>query len=246
MVYQGSKDRISKFIVPIIQKYIDSFHIKNYYEPFVGGANVIDKIRCDNKTGSDCNKYLISLLKYIQADTQISIAPEDCPFEHYSDVRNSYNKKDNKFSDEYISLIGYCASYGGRFFDGGFGRDKSGKRNIYKERLLNLQEQAVNLQGINFECKDFKSINPNEYDNYLFYLDPPYKGTKSYSNQNIDYDYFWDWCRALSRNNIVIISEYVMPSDFKCIWSKERKVMQKSNRILADKTVEKLFIIGED
>ena len=49
MVYQGSKDRISKFIVPIIQKYIDSFHIKNYYEPFVGGANVIDKIRCDNK-----------------------------------------------------------------------------------------------------------------------------------------------------------------------------------------------------
>lgn len=43
MVYQGSKDRIAKFIVPIIQNYINAYHIKNYYEPFVGGANVIDR-----------------------------------------------------------------------------------------------------------------------------------------------------------------------------------------------------------
>lgn len=28
MVYQGSKDRIAKFIVPIIQNYINAYHIK--------------------------------------------------------------------------------------------------------------------------------------------------------------------------------------------------------------------------
>ena len=246
MVYQGSKDRISKFIVPIIQKYIDDYCIKNYYEPFVGGANIIDKIICDNKFGSDNNEYLIKLLKYIQSDTQISIAPEDCSFDHYVEVRNTYNKNDNKFSDEYVALIGYCASYGGRFFDGGYGRDKTGKRNIYKERVLNLKEQAVNLKDINFNYKNYTSINPNDYFECLFYLDPPYKGTKMYSKQNIDYDQFYDWCRALSKNNIVIISEYDMPSDFKCIWSKERKVMQKSDRVSADKAVEKLFIKGED
>ena len=112
--------------------------------------------------------------------------------EHYAEVRNTYNKKDNKFSDEYIALIGYCASYGGRFFDGGYGRDKTGKRNIYKERVLNLKEQAVNLKDISFDCKNYTSINPNDYFECLFYLDPPYKGTKIYSKQNIDYDHFYD------------------------------------------------------
>lgn len=34
--YVGSKNRISKYIVPIIQKYIDDNNIKAYYEPFAG------------------------------------------------------------------------------------------------------------------------------------------------------------------------------------------------------------------
>lgn len=245
MVYQGSKSRLSKHIVPVIQHYIDAYGIKNYYEPFVGGANVIDKVMCENRTGSDCNGYLIRLLRYIQTDVKISIAPEDCTYEHYADVRDSYNKKDGRFSDEYIALIGYCSSYGGRFFDGGYGRDKTGRRNIYKERVKNLREQTINLQGISFECEDYTSINPDDYEGYLFYLDPPYKSTKAYSVQSIDYDYFYDWCRALSRKNIVLISEYAMPSDFKCIWSKERKVMQKSDRKASDRAVEKLFIARE-
>lgn len=46
--YMGSKSRMAKEIVPIIQSYIDSNTINNYYEPFVGGANVIDKILFDS------------------------------------------------------------------------------------------------------------------------------------------------------------------------------------------------------
>lgn len=42
--YMGSKSRIAKYIVPIIQKYIDENNIEKYVEPFVVGANVIDKI----------------------------------------------------------------------------------------------------------------------------------------------------------------------------------------------------------
>ena len=37
MKYVGSKNRIAKDIVPIIQKYIDENNITEYYEPFVGG-----------------------------------------------------------------------------------------------------------------------------------------------------------------------------------------------------------------
>ena len=43
MRYEGSKNRISKELVPVIQSFI-SDNCKGYIEPFVGGANVIDKI----------------------------------------------------------------------------------------------------------------------------------------------------------------------------------------------------------
>lgn len=39
MIYMGSKSRIAKEIVPIIQSYIDNNNnIHNYLEPFCGGA----------------------------------------------------------------------------------------------------------------------------------------------------------------------------------------------------------------
>lgn len=244
MIFQGSKSRIAKDIVPIIQKYIDDYGIDCYSEPFVGGANIIDKIICRNKYGSDINEYLIKLLQYAQNHPDLPIAPEDCSFEHYADVRSSYNKHDGRYSDEYIALIGYAASYAGRFFDGGYGRDKTGKRNIYKERIANFKEQTPNLKDIEFDCFDYTEMVPCRFSGELFYLDPPYRDTKQYAKQNIDYDYFYDWCRQLAKDNIVIISEYWMPDDFKCIWTKERKVMQKSDRVTADIATEKLFIKG--
>lgn len=88
------------------------------------------------------------------------------------------------------------------------------------------------------DYNSFKDIK-----NCLLYLDPPYKGTKQYAKNQIDYDEFYDFCRQLSQNNVVLISEYEMPNDFKCIWEKERKVMQKSDRIKAMRSTERLFIL---
>lgn len=105
MVYQGSKNRISKFLVPIIQKYIDDNNIKTYIEPMVGGANIIDKIVCENKVGGDINSELIALLQYIQTDNEISIAPEMCTFEHYTDVRENRRLHTNKYSMKYTALM---------------------------------------------------------------------------------------------------------------------------------------------
>lgn len=66
MKYMGSKSRIAKYIVPILQECIDSNNVTTYIEPFVGGANIIDKIRCQERIGSDINPYLIALLKRVQ------------------------------------------------------------------------------------------------------------------------------------------------------------------------------------
>ena len=51
----------------------------------------------------------------------------------------------------------------------------------------------------------------------------------------------------MSKDNVVLISEYNMPSDFECIWSKETLANFDSNRTKEDnedknKRVEKLFI----
>ena len=45
MIYMGSKNRLSKELVPIIQKYIDNMdNCKGFLVPFCGGANIEDKI----------------------------------------------------------------------------------------------------------------------------------------------------------------------------------------------------------
>ena len=137
MVYQGSKERIAKYILPYIQTCIDDNSLVCYIEPFVGGANVIDKVNADLRVGIDNNRYLVNLLSYMSLNPTIPAAPVDCDFEYYKKIREAYNKQDFTVSNVDKAIVGFFASYGGRFFDGGFARDKAGKRNIYKERLAN-------------------------------------------------------------------------------------------------------------
>ena len=59
MKYMGSKNRYAKEIIPIILENRKSLD-QAYVEPFVGGANIIDKIEGVRIAG-DKNRYLISL-----------------------------------------------------------------------------------------------------------------------------------------------------------------------------------------
>lgn len=242
MKYMGSKSRIAKYIVPIIQSYIDNNNIKKYYEPFLGGANVIDKIKCNQKYGSDKNKYLIALMRYVQSGGKLY---EDVPKELYDKVRNAYNNGTDEFEDWEIGNIGFLASYNGRWFDGGYAKPgyektKNGLRyrDYYQEAKRNLLKQAVDLQGIKFNCCDYIDCAPK---GCVVYCDPPYQGTKQYANATaFDYDLFWDTMRKWSRNNIVLISEENAPSDFECIWEQEVSRSIKAND--KSKSTEKLFI----
>lgn len=108
----GSKSRIAKYIVPIIQKYVNENDIAMYIEPFVGGANIIDKIKCDIRIGIDINPYLTALLKRVQNGESLY---EEVSKELYDNVRASYNNKDNKYADWEYGNVGFLASYNGRF-----------------------------------------------------------------------------------------------------------------------------------
>ena len=249
MKYMGSKSRIAKYIVPIIQKYIDDASWKYYLEPFVGGANVIDKITCNTKIGSDKNKYLIALLQRVQANEPLYDA---VPKELYDAARTAFNNNDDtKFSDWEIGNIGFLASYNGRWFDGGYAKSgyektKTGERfrNYYREAKDNLLKQAPNLKGIKFSCKDYRYYNEVNLKDFVIYVDPPYQNTKQYANAtSFNYEEFWQTIRDWSKNNIVLISEQNAPEDFKCIWEQEVSRSIKAND--KSRSTEKLFIYNK-
>lgn len=245
MKYMGSKRKIAKSIVPIIQKEIDEHNITTYIEPFCGGCSIIEKISCKNRIASDANNYLIELLKNAE---RVSTLPDQITREHYAEVKKCYEEKGIDFSDWYIGAIGFLASYNGRFFDGGYAggivhTSIGATRNYYEEAKRNLLNQAQKLKGIQFNGADYTRYTDRE--NCVFYLDPPYQNTQTYQNaRQFDYDKFWRWAEYISRKNIVLISEKQAPAQFDCIWQQE--VSRTLNQKKTVQVTEKLFRLHQN
>lgn len=196
---------------------------------------MIDKIKCENRIGNDIHKELIAMFKEIQNGWEIPLHISE---EEYNKVRN--NKKDYPYY--YVGLIGFNATFGSKYFGGyarGFKADKVTPRDIPNEALRNLSEQIPNIQNIKFLCGDYRNNEYINLRNAVIYCDPPYQGTTKYATDLFDYDVFWDWCRKMSKENWLFVSEYNAPDDFECIWCKKvttsLKVHEHENR------VEKLF-----
>lgn len=237
MKYVGSKNRISKQIAPVIQSYIDGMGDKcnGYWEPFVGGANMIDKIKCEHKYGTDKHKYLIALLRHVQQTV------DDLPNTITEDEYKAVYANSIIYPNWYVGLVGFCASYNGKWF-GGYAngvKTKTGTiRNYTDEAIRNLKKQAPNLKGIEFYYSNYL----DQYtDGMVIYCDPPYRDTTKYATGGFDYDKFYAWCKEMSKTNIVLVSEYWMPENgFECIWSGELKcTLDKNSR--SDK-VKKLYL----
>ena len=230
MVYMGSKNRIAKELIPIITK--DLKPNQWYVEPFVGGANMIDKIEHPYKLGADNNKYLIALLEAVQNGQEL---PEHITKDEYIAVKTN---KDN-YPDWYVGFVGFVSSFRAKFFGGysGYCTTKTGiQRNYIKERINNILKQ--NLDGIKLVCSSYDVLDIPA--NSIIYCDPPYNDTTKYKD-SFDSDAFWQWCRDKAKEgHTVYVSEYNAPEDFKCIWEKQIN----SNLGGTSKTAtEKLFTI---
>lgn len=240
MKYMGSKSRIAKYIVPIIQKCIDENYITTYIEPFAGGLNIIDKIQCKERYAYDINKYLISLWIHLQNGGKLL---DEVTRELYNEVRANYIN--GKYEDWYVGNIGFLASYNGRWFDGGYAQSGYEKtkygmkyRDYYKESSNNILNQLDKISDIKLQVMDYKNLNPH---GAVIYCDPPYQGVKQYKNSiSFNHEEFWDIIRKWSENNFVFVSELDAPEDFNCIWNQEitRSIDAKNKR----KAVEKLFV----
>lgn len=233
--YIGSKNKLAKELIPIIQSYITE-NTTVYVEPFVGGCNVIDKINHINKIGCDNNKYLIALLQHMIKNNPV---PEFITKDEYLNVKNNINN----FDDWYVGLVGFCATYNSGWFRryGAYANTKTGFRNYYDESVRNIKKQSINLKNVELYTKDFRDNYYTTLKNCVIYCDIPYKTEYEMYEEPFPYEEFYSWCENMSKNNVVLISEYDMPSDrFECIWSKrhETSLDNKDNK----KTrIEKLF-----
>lgn len=232
--YVGSKARIAKDIVPIIQKCIDDNGIELYVEPFVGGGgNTLSEVKCKSRFAYDKNFYLIDFWKALQSGWQIQDEPMSK--ELYDDI---HQNKD-KYPGHIVALAGFCATYNAKWFGGyaGIVHTKAGTvRNYYAEAVRNVIKQVPVIQDVKFVCSDYRDIQVPKGG--FIYCDPPYNGTTGYQD-SINYNHYWNWVRNISKDNYVVCSEYEAPDDFECIWSKDlTTTLDNASR---SKSTERLF-----
>lgn len=230
MKYMGSKNRIAKYLLPIILK--DRKPDQWYVEPFVGGANMIDKVE-GRRIGADSNHYLMAFLKALQLGFE---APRNIDLQLYNHV----NSNKSIYKDEIVGCIGFCFTYSAKWFGGFIGNSKDvvcvGRDRI-GESYRAIEKARLQVSGIElFSCRYWELEIPEES---IIYCDPPYANTTKYKD-DFDHVVFWQWCRDMSdKGHQVFISEYNAPDDFECLWQKE--IQSGLNTNTAKKGIEKLF-----
>jgi len=218
MKYMGSKNRIAKHLLPIILK--NRPYYQWYVEPFVGGANMIDKVG-GNRIGGEYNKYIVSMWNALIHGW----IPYILTIEMYVDIR------DNKgnYPDNVVGWAGIACSYSGKWFGGFAGKvkTKAGIRDYQAEAHKNVMAQIDNLKGVIFLSGSYEKIEIPPKS--IIYCDPPYAGTTKYKD-NFNHYNFWKWCRDMAfKQHKVFISEYTAPPDFTCLWSQEVKSSLSAN-----------------
>ena len=192
MIYQGSKSRLAKYIVPIINSYTKN---KMFIDACCGGCNIIAnpkyKIIAQKKIAYDNNKYLSE--------------------QEYNNVKNN---KDS-YDDWYVGYVGFLASFGAGFFNG-YARDNTRNRTLGAYRGICKQD----FTDITIKQQDLFDLSAK---NAVIYIDPPYKNTKKYKVE-FGYQRFWDKSKELAENNIVLVSEQIIPNDVEILMTKEIKM----------------------
>lgn len=242
MKYMGSKRKIVDDILPIM---LDNEH-DTFVDMFCGGCHVIEKVPATyRRIANDKNRYLIAMWKSLTEGKRFC---RRIPRELYNDVRDCYNGKNDRYQDDMIGWVGFMGSFNGRFFDGGYSghhvvrKSNQDARDLIDENIRNTERQIEPLGGVEFHAGDYQDlpIPPNS----IIYCDIPYKGVKQYGRgcRNFDYERFYIWCMEMKlRGHKVYVSEYDMPKEFTCLWSKQ--VTNSMNQTVTKRPIEKLFTI---
>ena len=232
MKYMGSKNRIAKHILPIMLVEAERNGITKWVEPFVGGANMIDKVPDTFvREGNDLNPHTIAALTAIR--DMVDMLPDSFSAEQ----RKFYREQPASPLTSWACIV---TSFGADLM-GGYAREKGSDESTfcgYGKR--NAQKQSPLLQTVKLGVASYLDLNIQDS---LIYCDPPYQGTTGYKTGVFNHEQFFQWCRDMrAKGNVVFVSEYNAPDDFECVWQGEIKTNFSSTRKAAThKAVEKLF-----
>ena len=207
-----------------------------WVEPFVGGANMIDKVT-GNRIGADFNQYIATMWKSLASGW----APPVITKEEYNNIKS----KKESYPEDLVGWVGVACSYSGKWLGGFAGKvnTKQGTRDYQKEAFINLEKQRPDILGVEFKHASYDELEIPAKS--IIYCDPPYEGTTGYKDK-FNHAEFWQWCRDKSKEgHTVFISEYNAPDDFECIWQQEVKSSLSANGMSGGnkKSIEKLFTI---
>jgi DNA adenine methylase len=236
MRYQGGKHRTAKELIPIITKNRRPDQV--YVEPFCGGLNTVIQVS-NPRIANDFHSDLIAMYKKLQ---QGWVPPMYINEDEYRHIE--------KFGEPHLKgFVGHAFSFGAKYF-GTFARGIRGRKENWKghyesitlrgkESWGGVMKMVPLIEGVAFHNVSYEQLRIPPRS--LIYCDPPYKGTVGYGN-SFNHNLFYDWCRLQkAKGHDIFISEYQMPKDFKCVWS---KTIQVSSTVHGKgKATEKLFTL---
>lgn len=256
--YHGGKQRTGKKIAEVIvDKSLDiaeeeGWTIKGYCEPFCGMLGVYQHIP---------EMYGEKTLKYKAGDTNKSVImmwnaakkgwkpPTKMTSSRYNQLKDGPPSAEKGF-------VGHQYSFGGQFFKGYIA--KYGKTGNFPRAMKRVNNIAQKMKTNKVVFKHDSYTQFSNLKDYVIYCDPPYSGGEQWykgsrpgasrSKRTFDSKKFYEWCRKMAENNIVIVSEYNAPKDFDKIWSTNVKVTnsgisKKYGRGSHTKRIETLYLV---
>ena len=241
--YGGGKAKIGKDIFFGIKEYENEIGwvSKNYFEPFCGllgvGIHFVNDDEKRNLYFTDINEDIILMWQDLIDGWS---PPKKCSKEKYEKEKRSKKHSSTR------GFVGIACAYSGIFFAGYREKAKSSGQDFFKnmrDGIIKMKKDIINSSNnVEFiEASDYSCFSPK---GMTIYCDPPYKNNKFRSEHfdNFDHDQFWDIMREWSKNNLVFISEYTAPKDFKPIWKMKMNSTYNSTK---KKRIEKLFVFME-
>ena len=138
----GSKNRIAKHILPIMLVEAERNGITKWVEPFVGGANMIDKVPDTFvREGYDLNPHTIAALTAIR--DMLDNLPDSVTVEEYNNIRWTHPQP-------ITSWVRFVCSFSGKF-ENGYAREKVAMRQ-HSADMVN-----VTLKNNPHSCKQLSS-----------------------------------------------------------------------------------------
>lgn len=239
--FHGGKQKYGKQVAVAIKATSELLEMEpeGYWEPFCGMLGVYQHVvplfpDVKKWYASDMHKSLILMWKAIVKGWKPPVFVSETEWQK---LKNSPQPSAAK------AYAGFGFSFSGIFFSGYCGKyEKCEGKPKYPNKLSRIGEI---VSKVKFSSGEYNEIHKG-VKNFIIYCDPPYQSTKenryydeTLKLQKFDHSSFWEWCRKMSKHNLVLVSNFTAPSDFVELDSDKRRIF--NHRQYRDYT-EKIFV----